>query len=336
MPEIPVAAVFLMVIPDRRLRPRAGRCIESIFRNFFLRQYRAALAERFAFKKRAPLSCVEHDLDRLIPFSPSWIEVYLDFVGLWVRMIGFLLIQFGGKARDAAAAFMDSMGDLYRFAGKLYDKNLSTTSRPFYIREFRFFLLRLLDPHLMCVPSLHVMVVVLTYTRFRDILGYLDKENRFAPRAEEIRRGALSITEAILYVKQHSVNCVAAALYAMTRFEGGAIRPEEAESFVSGLFTGEGSGTGRRALPRIGQAAGERIREHILKLYRRFCRQGLEAPQEDWAKPLLDFLEPLRGKNYAGRRGVLRARDRSGNTFAAGRQKIEADSPVPAPGGDAP
>jgi hypothetical protein len=294
------AAVFFRVILDRRLRPHARRCIGSIFYNFFFRQHLAVLTGKLGFGK-PPVSQVDHELDSLIPFSPGWIGVYLDFVGLWVRMLGFLLKRFRARARAAAAGFMDSMGELYRFAGEVYQKNLSTTRRPYYVAELRFFLLHLADPHLMCIPSLHVMVVILTYTRFRDILRDLDKEGRFSLQAEEIRRGALDITEAILYVKQHSVNCVAAAMYAMTRFDGAAFPPEEADSFAAGLFAGESgrnAGPGMAALPRIGPEAGEAARGYILELYRRFYRQGLEAGQ-DWAKPLLDFLRPLRNGDPA-------------------------------------
>jgi hypothetical protein len=209
-------------------------------------------------------------------------------------MLGFLLKRFRARARDAAADFMDSMGALYRFAGEVYQKNLSTTRRPYYVKELRFFLIHLADPHLMCIPSLHVMVVILTYTRFRGILNYLDTENRFSLQAEEIRRKALDIAEAILHVKQHSINCVAAAMYAMTRFDGAAFPPEEAESFVAGLFSGKSARTARlEALPQIDAEAGEKAREHILGLYRRFYSQGLEAGW-DWTKPLLDFLRPLR------------------------------------------
>ena len=174
------------------------------------------------------------------------------------------------------------MGGLYAYAAEVYGKNLSTTERPYYIGRPQFLLIHTVDPHLMCVPSLHVMVVIRTYTLFAEILKSLGEESRFAQQAEELRLGALAITEAVLYVKQHSVNCIPAALYAMTCFDPGLFPPAEAERFVSGIF--------REAEVPDKEASGE-IREHILALYRRFLASS--RPDKDWKEPLLDFLKEL-------------------------------------------
>jgi hypothetical protein len=133
------------------------------------------------------------------------------------------------------------------------------------------------------------MVVILTYTKFREILRSLGDEYRYAGRFEEVRQGAIAITEAILYVKQHSVNCVAAAMYAMTRFAPPLFPLEEAEDFVSRLFLSAPSPLGE-------DAPG--IRSHILNLYRRFLRDGESA--RSWEEPLLMFL-----KNRTGYTAVL-------------------------------
>jgi hypothetical protein len=169
------------------------------------------------------------------------------------------------------------MGRLYAFAGEVYRKNLSTTKRPFYISRPRFFFIHLLDPHLMCIPSLHVMVVIRAYTKFRAIIRGLGDEARFARQIKEITGGALAISEAILFVKQHSVNCVAAAMYAMTCFEGALFPPEEAELFASRLFV--------RSLP-PGDAGP--LRTHIINLYRQFLSQRETA--KTWDEPLVNFL----------------------------------------------
>jgi hypothetical protein len=134
---ISTPAVFFKIMLNRRLSPHARRCVASIFYNFFFCQYRAALAGTFKAKRSIPVSQVDHELDRLIPFTPAWIAIYLDFVSFWVRMLGFLLTRFGRRAWEDAAEFLDSMGGLYRFAGEVYRKNLSTTRRPFYIRRPR-------------------------------------------------------------------------------------------------------------------------------------------------------------------------------------------------------
>jgi len=286
--DIPVTGTFFRLILNRRLRPHARTCVASIFYNFFFSQYKAAL-----FKGKVPVSQVDHPLDEKIPFSPAWITVYMDFTHFWIRCGGFLLREFGERAEPLVSRLLDAMGAVYAFAGETYRKNLSTTRRPFYIRGLRFFLIHLFDPHLMCIPSLHVMVMICAYTQFTASMKELDDPT--AAQVAEIRRGARDITEAILYVKQHSVNCVAAAMYAMTCFDPGLFPPEEAEDFAARLFAppaaAEPPGPAD-LLPKIDTATGNIMREHIVKLYREFLSQG--KGQEDWTRPLLDFLEPLR------------------------------------------
>jgi hypothetical protein len=126
------------------------------------------------------------------------------------------------------------------------------------------------------------MVVIRTYTFFRELVKRLGGEALFAPQIEEMRRGALDITEAVLYVKQHSVNCIPAAMYAMTRFDSTLFGPEEAEGFCAELF---------RNAPSITKADGDAIRAHILSLYRKFIEEGKKS--EKWEAPLLNFLFSL-------------------------------------------
>ncbi|MDR2259029.1 MAG: hypothetical protein LBE14_07770 [Treponema sp.] len=266
------ATAFLKSLGSPLLRKATVKTIGSIFYHFFFCQYRAAL-----LPGRIPVSSVDHPLDAKIPFAPSWVAVYLDFVAFWVRILSFLLRAYRRRVYKSAGEFVESMGRLYAFAGEVYRKNLSTTKRPFYIRRPRFLLIHLVDPHLMCIPSLHVMVVIRAYTKFRAVIRGLGDEARFARQIDEIIRGALAITEAILFVKQHSVNCVAAAMYAMTCFEGPLFPPEEAELFASRLFT--------RSLP---PEDAEILRTHIINLYRQFLSQRKTA--KTWDEPLVNFL----------------------------------------------
>jgi hypothetical protein len=281
------------------LRPAAARCLASIFYNFFFCQYRAALflRERSSgrggkTRGRIPVSPVDHELDKKIPFNPDWIAVYLDFAAFWIRALGFLLKRYGKQAEPGVADFLVSMGRLYTFAGQVYGKNLSTTKRPFYIRRPRFLLIHAFDPHLMCVPSLHVMVVILTYTKFASLSASLEPpgpgNDENAARTGRVKRRAQDITQAILYVKQHSVNCVAAAMYAMTRFDGRLFPREEAESFLAGIFNPaerDSPVSGRRG--KVEDGDGALIRDYIGALYARFLGEGAASP---WEKPLLDFL----------------------------------------------
>jgi hypothetical protein len=136
----------------------------------------------------------------------------------------------------------------------------------------------------MCIPSLHVMVMILSYTRFREILRSFGDEETLAPQIDEVNAGAALITEAILYVKQHSVNCVAAAMYAMNRFDPALFPPAEAEVFVSRLFL-EPEG--------LSPADALIIKDHITALYRRFMDES-PGPGEPWDAPLIRFLRGQR------------------------------------------
>jgi hypothetical protein len=222
-------------------------------------------------------------LDERIPFEPKRVSVYLDFVSLWIRALGFILRRYGDRAIEPAAALIDSMGELYRYAAQVYRQNLSTTRRPRYLKNPRFIIIHLTDPHLLCVPSLHVMVVVRAYTQFRQILRTFNEEDLLKPQIEELYRGALEITEAVLYVKQHSVNCVPAALYSMTRFQEEFFPPQEARSFTQNLF---------RSPHDLAPGDDGRIREYISQLYGQFTEEGKTS--EDWRFPILKFLDPLR------------------------------------------
>jgi hypothetical protein len=271
------AALLALSIPETRAA--SLRCFSKAFRNFFLLQFRAALSPG-----KIPIRSVDHPLDGDIPFEPGRVAVYLDFVPFWIRAVGFILEHFGRDARNEAADFIDSMGELYTYAAQVYARNLSTTRRPRYLARPRFLLIHAADPHLLCVPSLHVMVVVRAYTHFRHILGRLEERTgKKVPSKEglehELRNGALEITETILFVKQHSVNCIPAALYAMTCFDRNLFSPEEAQSFLSDLFVRPSTISGTTA---------SAIREHIQGLYRRFLAQGEAAA--DWKEPILAFL----------------------------------------------
>ena len=291
---------FYKTLSSPRLRPVTIKCIVSIFYNFFLRQYRAAF-----LPGRAPVSSVDHKLDEKIPFKPSWVAIYLDFVPFWVRMVSFLLRNYGRKAHDAVIDFISSMGKLYVYAAGVYQKNFSTTRRPFYIARPRFFLIHLLDPHLMCIPSLHIMIAIRTYTKLKQIMRNLGDEETLAPQIEEMRQGALAISRAILYIKQHSINCVSAALYAMCCFEPELFTPQDAQAFTVELLFGKrpapATGKKNKANPALRPAAAPacaiktndaaEIQEHIICLFRRFLSERQEA--KHWDEPLLKFLREM-------------------------------------------
>jgi hypothetical protein len=290
--ENPAYAVFKTFFSPA-LRSAFLKCVPSIFYNFFFRQYHAVF-----FNGGIPVKNVEHSLDGKIPFAPSWIIIYLDFIFFWVRVVAFFLRRYGRRAYAPVREFIISMGNLYAYAAIAYKRCLSTTKRPFYIARPRFFLIHLVDPHLMCVPSLHVMVVIHTYTSFTKIARILGEEEKLKEQALEMKSGALAIAHAILYVKQHSINCIAAALYAMSRYDP-RFTPEDAADFTSLLFGPTPSADGIPAAVRVHPCAAPgtklpaddtaRIKKHILDLYHQFMFEFERS--KPWEEPLINFLQ---------------------------------------------
>ena len=270
--EFPRAAALCLI--ERDSRKAALRCIAAASKDFFFFQLNAAAA-----RGCIPIANVEHPLDETIPFDKREVAVYLDFISFWTRAAYFLIKRYGrGGVRDAAA-YIDGMGGLYGWAAGIYRKCLSTTNRPPFVLNPRFIFIHLTDPHLLCIPSIHVMMVIRAYTHFRALVRRRREEGILERETATMRNGAVAITESVLYVKQHSVNCVSASMYVMTRYDPELFPPEEAERFAGDLFRSRGN-PGRRE--------AEAIRGHILTLYRRFLEEGREAA--DWRKPLLDFL----------------------------------------------
>ena len=276
------------------LRPATLKCIRSIFSNFFLWQFICSF-----LPGKVPVTKVDHPLDARIPFLPSWVAIYIDFTQFWIRMMAFFIRRYGRRAYAPVGKFIESMGNLYAYAAEVYKKNLSTTNRPFYIARPRFLMIHLLDPHLMCIPSLHVMVVIHTYTQFIEIAKKLGEYDKLKPQAIELKQGALAISQAIFFVKQHSINCIPAALYAMTNFRADIFPPEEARLFINLLFSqapvNEDVPKSCRVHPcaspltKIADEDQKMIKNHILTLYNRFLEEGKTS--ESWEEPLIKFLK---------------------------------------------
>lgn len=239
-------------------------------------------------------------MDKKIPFDPSWVKIYIDFVSFWIRMLSFFLRRYGRKSYKHAREIIISIGELYKMASVVYKKNLSTTKRPFYIARPHFLLIHLVDPHLMCVPSLHIMVAVFTYKMFEKIARQLTDEENLKEQIEEMKYGALAISQSVLYVKQHSVNCIPAALYAMTCFNPELFPPEEAENFTMMLFSPVPSSINAKnnrafhpclSSLEISETDQAQIKKYILDLYGRFLKE--RETSKSWEDPILKFLSGL-------------------------------------------
>ncbi|MDR2602093.1 MAG: hypothetical protein LBC53_06550 [Spirochaetaceae bacterium] len=266
----------LRIITRPFLLKPALEVLLSINKNFFGLQKKA-----YKKKIHIPVVNVEHALDSAIPFRPEYVKIYMDFTYFWIRAAGFFLRSFGGEAEPYVKSFLIDIKDVYAFAARVYSKMTSTTRRPVYKKSFLFRVIYAFDPHLMCVPSLHVMVVVYTYSKARSIFAALGVEDAFKDDIKAARDHALAITDSILFVKQHSVNCIAAALYALNCFNSSLLTKDEARLFTGGLL-GENNGI-------VNEEDKKAVREYILNLFETFCEE--KESHKNWEDVLINFLK---------------------------------------------
>jgi hypothetical protein len=262
----------------------ALRLVLEAMRSFFLPQLENAL-----FRRRGVVN-VDHPLDATIPFEPGYVKKYLEFIKLWMGSFYTIGRIYGPAAEAGLVAYVDRIRALYADAGRVYRELHTTTTRPAKNYNLRFAVIHAMDPHLNCIPSLHVLIVTANWLLAEDLLSRLPPLNGgkatsrgFDPSAyvEALRGEALAITESVLFVKQHSVNCVGASLYCLERFFPGFVG-DRAESFVRDLFA-----DGRSLAPEPAEALRGRMRE---------VRDALAAsyaarPQRGWRAPVLEFIE---------------------------------------------
>ncbi|WP_296328383.1 hypothetical protein [uncultured Treponema sp.] len=252
------------------------KCFATILKEFFFLQY----FEKFHIL-HIPVVHVDHSLDKKIPFTPSKVSIYLDFINMWVRPLAMLVKKFGfWHASSLTRQWMLRFRKLYQCCGKIYHFRLTTTDRPKYneMREFR--QIHALDPHFLCVPSLHVCTVFLAFGFYRHIFSQEDfTESESQLWSQELYDCALEITETVLYVKQHSVNCIPAALYLVVKNFSEWISVDDARIFIGKLFEKPEGFSSVEAL---------QIREYIRMTFERFLDEGKKS--ENWYQPIREFL----------------------------------------------
>ncbi len=250
--------------------------LRTVSRDFFLLQF----LRKFKFIK-IPIVHVDNPLDDKVPFNTRCIGDYLGFVNYWIRPLGLLVATIGRKkAVPHLADFYRCIKKAYKSAAQIYRYRLSTTNRPHYKRRIYFAGVHMLDPHYLCVPSLHIAVVCLAFSFMRKVF---EQESYSAQEKElwnkELYAGAVKIAETVLYVKQHSVNCIPAALYMTTRIFPSFFFEEDAQNFLDSMFQT------RKDLPSKDR---EQIVQYMKNLYAQFLNEGKAA--EDWAAPVKNWL----------------------------------------------
>lgn len=249
------------------------RLLSSAMSEFFIPQFQTA----WRLSKR-PVVSVDHPLDDTIPFRPELVELYLHFYPMWIKCLHFVYKEFGKQSLPAIRDFMDGVSGLYYEAGAVYRQYQSTTNRPRYLENARFRLIHAVDPHLHCVPSLHVMVVIFNYRQLAKIIDtYAAEGEAYEEQKDYAYRQAVKITESILFVKQHSVNCIPAALFVMSQlfpdFDG-----DQVAAFVDDLFVDEYLET------------GDDIKEYIRSRYRYFSDASIDSGN-DFKDVILGYLK---------------------------------------------
>lgn len=254
------------------------RTFAVIFREFFLIQF----LEKFGILK-IPVVHVDHPLDEKIPFIPQKIGVYLDFINLWVRPLEMMSERLGFvRSGKECKRWMRMFRGLYNFSAQIYHFRLTTTNRPDYeeMREFR--QIHAIDPHYLCVPSLHISTLALAYGFYRRVFVEEhfteDEISRWQP---ELYEGAVEIAETVLYVKQHSVNCVPAALYLVAANFADYFSADDARKFLDDMFKNPDGFSAETA---------EEVKNYMRDSFEGYLKKGAELPKERWYEPVREFL----------------------------------------------
>lgn len=228
-----VAPFFYMPLMPCTAR-YAWKYIFTILRDFFILQH----LQKFHFTKRRIIN-VDTDIDDKIPFVPQRVFDYLGFVGYFVRPIDMLKKRLG--IRNAApylCLYLKFLTSVYKNASSIYRFTMTTTTRPKYLKNHKFRTIHFFDPHLLCVPSIHVAISAGVLAWFRQFfkLGLFSQEETSA-FIEELKVQAVAIVESVLFVKQHSVNCIPLALYMLSStMNKSFFSAQDAIDFIDSLF----------------------------------------------------------------------------------------------------
>ena len=263
--------VYLFVLFHPSAWKPTLRFVATAAIDFFWLQFRRRLG-----LLKTKIIHVDSPLDEFIPFKPENIDIYLDFINFWLRPLALLIALRRKTAAKRISDFLVLINRCYKEAADFYKFRMSTTKRPEGIAHRKFVWIKLLDPHYLCVPSLHVSVVVLTFTYFKRIF----KEEQFSEAEQnfyntEIYAEAMEIAETVLYIKQHSVNCVAAALYMMNCILEGEFSIQDAVDFINNMFANADDITDEHK---------NLINEHLNMLFEQLLLEGTN--EYDWVTPL--------------------------------------------------
>ncbi|MEO6098503.1 MAG: hypothetical protein ABIW76_23655 [Fibrobacteria bacterium] len=225
-----VVRLYVLLLREPRLRRPYLRLLRTIFRTYFLPQFRRKPGH---VKVRLDLA-----LDALVPFDPTWLPCYLGFVRLWVGSLGWLHRRFGDRALPEMVGFVAGLERLFLEASRIFSVHDSTlSSRPGPHAHPDSLVIHLTDRNSFCFPSLHVMIV-----RFnaRWLAGALDRlggpDGPFAAEKSFLEERSARIIESIIHVKQHSLSDIPAGLFLLhAAGVSGAYAPLAGKGEAAGL-----------------------------------------------------------------------------------------------------
>lgn len=247
----------------------------SAIRCFFKPQFQAILKPSIR-----PIVNVDHRLDFTIPFTPRLIKKYLEFFQLWMGSILRMHQLYGKAVLPLLGSYIECINTLYKDAGKVYTTIHSTTTRPKSNPNLHFAIVHTFDPHLNCIPSLHVTVVLSAWMNTTKIVHTMQdhEDKKLAIWLDHLKDEAIQIIETILFLKQHSVNCIAASLfYLHCKFDFFTI--DVCNDIIDSLFTFEGKDLENK----------EEIRIFIKDLFNKL-NDSLSENQNKWQLVLENFI----------------------------------------------
>ncbi len=252
--------------------------IWTVATKFFIPQY----LEKIHIM-RVRVKHVDHPLDGRVPFDPGLLPVYMRFINFWVDTIAMLETKFGvWKGSLLGARLLRRLRLAYSSAYKVYSYCMTTTDRP-ASDDKGIKALRRADPHFFCVPSLHIAICVLNYFFYKKLFSDPDidfTKDEKAAWLSELREEGFAIGRSVLFLKQHSVNCLPAALYMMCRITPDLFTPDDARTCISGL------------LPPAENIAPEdkaEITAYISSLFDLLINDA--EGEKDWTLPLKNWLD---------------------------------------------
>lgn len=277
---------WIVSLTDPKIIPHSIAYLHAVAADFFGIQFLRKLK-----LVRIPILNVETPLDNKVPFVPQYINDYLGFVNFWIRPLAMMIKILGTKkAAPYLVKYFSLLKKSYKYASQIYRFSMTTTNRPLYKKRTSFVVMRMLDPHYLCVPSLHIAIVILCYAFFRDIL---QKEDFTREQRElwtrEIYEGAIKIAETVLYVKQHSVNCIPAALYMMTKILPKSFSESDAQKFLDDMFATRGN---------ILESSREEIVNYMKDIFARFYEEGKNSAE--WNLPIKKWMKEYALKTEQG------------------------------------